>query len=219
MDPTGERIQARALDDHHPLRGHRARPSDPDYMVVRTRADALRLSADILGEREGPLVGLTEGEDSCEPVLAARDVRALVGMGVRIYLIADEEVLEQLREKVGPRLALERSAVRVWWPGASVRCNPFDHPLVLALEGERPADILEELSHQLDLSRPYVRAQITQLEDARAYVEHELTRVERRNHEIHERLRDTQIECHRQRTRAEAAEARLAAAERLPDQR
>jgi hypothetical protein len=215
MESPGERIPMKPTGDR-PAAGCGSTHSDPDYMVVRTHEDVLRLSADILGQREKPIVGLTHGEDRREPVLAAGDVRALVGVGVRIYLVADGEVLEHLRDEVGPRLALERAAVRVWWPGASVRCDPCDHPLVLALEDERPTDILQELSHQLDLSRPCVRAQFAQLEDARAFVEHELKRAEQRIHEIHERLRDSQIECHRQRTRAEAAEARLAALESQP---
>jgi hypothetical protein len=216
MDVPEERMHMPPTSEDPPPRRN-MQESDPDYIVVRTTDDMQRLSADILGERDRPIVGLTHGEDGHEPVLAASEVRTLVGSGVRIYLIASDDLLAEFKQEIGPRLRLERAAVRIWWPGASVRCDPADHPLVLALEGERPRDTLDELSHQLDLSRPYVREQITLLEDARAFLEHELASVEQRNREIHERLRDAQVECHRQRMRAEAAEARLAALERQPD--
>jgi hypothetical protein len=216
MDVPEERMEVPpSSEDHPPVHG--AEESDPDYMVVRTTRDVQRLSADILGERDRPIVGLTQGEDGYEPVLAASEVRALVGFGIRIYLIPTDDLLAEFKEEIGPRLTLERAAVRVWWPGASVRCDPADHPLVLALEGERQDDTLQELSHQLDLSRPYVRAQIMLVEDARAFLEHELASVVQRNREVHQRLRDVQVECHRMRTRAEAAEARLAGVEHQPD--
>jgi hypothetical protein len=191
--------------------------SDPDYIVVRTSHDVQRLIADIVSERDEPIVGLTQREDGHEPVLAAREVRALLGPGVRIYLIPEEDLLREFRRAIGPRLTLERAAARIWWPGASVRCDPDDHPLVVALEGEAPADTLQEFSHRLDLSRPYVREQIALLEDACAFLEHELDSLQERNHQIAERLRDTQIDCHNMRTRAEAAEARLAAGEAHAD--
>lgn len=216
MDVPEERMQMPPTSEDPPPRRD-ITESDPDYIVVRTTDDVRRLSADILGEHDRPIVGLTHCEDGLEPVLAASEVRTLVGSGVRIYLIASDDLLAEFKQEIGPRLTLERAAVRIWWPGASVRCDPADHPLVLALEGERPRDTLEELSHQLDLSRPYVRAQVTLLEDARAFLEHELARVEQRNRETHERLRDAQVECHRQRMRADAAEARLAALERQPE--
>lgn len=200
-----------------PLAACGLQESDPDYMVVRTSEDVERLRVDILGERDWPIVGLTPCEEGHQPVLAASDVRGLVGPRARIYLIASEDLLPELKEAIGPRLALERAAVRIWWPGASVRCDPADHPLIVALEGEDQRETLQEVAYQLDVSRPNVRAQISLLEDSRAFLEHELARVEQRNREIHERLRDTQVECHRLRMRAEAAEARLAGAERHTD--
>jgi hypothetical protein len=215
MELPDERVDMPPAD-RQPARAFGAEQSDPDYVVVRTTRDVQRLSADILGERDRPIVGLTHGEDGLEPVLAASEVRALVGLGIRIYLVPDDELLAEFKQEVGPRLTLERAAVRVWWPGASVRCDPSDHPLVLALAGERSSDLLRELSQQLDLSRPYVREQITLLDDTRAFLEHELARMVARNREIHQRLRDAQVERHRMQTRAEAAEARLAALQREP---
>src|ERR1700683_2043486 len=160
-----ERRQVPPTNEDPPPTHHMER-SDLDYVVVRTSGDVQRLSADILAERDRPIVGLTHGEDGHEPVLAASEVRSLVGPRVRIYLVPSDDLLAEFRDEIGPRLTLERAAVRIWWPGASVRCDPTDHPLVVALEGERPRDTLQEFSHQLDLSRPYVRAQISLIEDA-----------------------------------------------------
>jgi hypothetical protein len=115
------------------------------------------------------------------PVLPCADVRALVGAGVRIYLLASDELLCELREALGPRLALDRGAVRVWWPGAEASCDPADHPAVLALEDEPCAMTLEELALQFDLTRPRVRAHIKLIEDARAFVEHELALAQKHN--------------------------------------
>jgi hypothetical protein len=216
MDAPEEHLGVPPSSEDRPP-AQRAAESDPDYIVVRSSCDVQRLSADVLGERDRLIVGLTHGEDGNEPVLIASDVRALVGPGVHIYLIPTDDLLAELRDEIGPRLTLERASARIWWPGASVRCDPGDHPLVVALDAEPQADTLLEFSHQLDLSRPYVREQIVLVEDSRAFLEHELARAVARNRQAHQRLRDVQVECHRMRTRAQQAEARLAALERQPD--
>jgi hypothetical protein len=186
---------------------------DPDCVLVQSPADLRRLCADILGRRERPVVAITLDMDG-GPVLACSDIRAVVGPGVRIYLICDSDLLRGLRRLLGSKLAVEEGAVRTWWPGADARCNPADHPSVLALEGEPSRVTLEEFAHQFDLTRPRVRAQIRLIEDAHAFVEHELSRAYEHGRKVQERLRDTQIECHSLRTRAEAAEAGLADAQR-----
>ncbi len=190
---------------------------DPDCMLVVTGPELRRMCADILDVREQPVAALTLDADGV-PVLGLAAVRAVVGAGVRIYLIAGEDdLLHELRETLGPALALDRGAVRVWWPGAGPRCDPADHPLVLALEGEPSAVTLEELALQFDLTRPRVRAHIRLIEDARAFAEHELADSREQSRRIHERLRDAQIECHSLRTRTQAAEASLAAAQQAQD--
>jgi hypothetical protein len=189
---------------------------DPDYQVVASGRELQRLCAEILGPREQPVIGLTLDEDGA-PVLARADVRAVLGVGPRICLLCDDELLAGLREELGPRLALDRGAVRVWWPGACLRSDPAEHPAVIALQDEPDAATLEELALQFDLTRPRVRAHVRLIEDARAFVEHELRVAQQQSHRVHERLRDTQIECHSLRTRAEAAEASLAAAQRSSD--
>jgi hypothetical protein len=190
---------------------------DPDCIAVETMQGLRDLCVEIFGHRDRPLVGLTLGEDGTRPVLACRDVRSLVGPGVPIYLIRSDELLHGLRELIGGRLAVDRGAVRVWWPGANAGCDPGDHPAVLALEGEPQRITLEELAQQFELTRPRVRGHIRLIEDARTFLEHELARAQEQSRQVHERLRDTQIECHNLRTRAEAAEARMAAAEHPTD--
>lgn len=190
---------------------------DSDCIVVETISQLRGLCAEILGRREVPVIGLTLSADDDRPVLACSDVRELVGPGVRIYLIRGDDLLQSLRELIGSRLAIDRGAARVWWPGAHARSDWGDHPAVLALEGEPRRVTLEEFAQQFDLSRPRVRGQIRLIEDARAFLEHELTRAQEQNRKVHERLRDAQIESHGLRTRAEAAEARLAASEHPPN--
>jgi hypothetical protein len=186
---------------------------DPDYVIVASGRELERVCADVLGPRAQPVVGLTLDDDGA-PVLACADVRAALGAGPRIYLLCGDELLGGLRERLGPRLALDRGTVRVWWPGACVHSDPTDHPAVIALEDEPGAATLEELALQFDLTRPRVRAHIRLIEDARAFVEHELGVAQQHSHKIHERLRDAQIESHSLRQRAETAEASLAAAQR-----
>jgi hypothetical protein len=191
--------------------------SDSDCLAVETMDDLRCLSADVLGRREQPVVGLTLDANEDAPVLACGDVRAVVGPGVRIYLIFSDDLLFGLRQMLGGRLAIDRGMARIWWPGAGARCDATDHPAVLALEDEPYQLTLGEFALRFDLTRPRVRGQIRLIEDARAFLEHELGRAREQNRRVHERLRDAQIECHAQRTRAEAAEASLAAAQRPPD--
>jgi hypothetical protein len=189
---------------------------DSDCIPVETEQELRCLCAEILARRDRPVVGLTLAEEGVRPVLACRDVRALVGSNVHIYLIRDDDLLDEMRQLLGGGLTLDRGAVRIWWPGANAHCDPGDHPAVLALDGEPPLVMLEEFSQQFELTRPRVRGHIRLIEDARALLEHELARAEAQNHKVQERLRDTQMECHSLRVRAEAAEARLAAAEHPP---
>jgi len=190
---------------------------DADCTAVESLPQLHRVCAEILGRRDRPVVGLTLSLDMDGPVLACSDVRALVGPGVPIYLIYRDELVDGLRELLGARLAVHRGAARVWWPGATVHSDPGDHPAVLALEGEPRRVTLEEFAMQFDLSRPRVRGQIRLIEDSRAFLEHELTRAHEQSRKVNERLRDAQIECHRMRTRAEAAEARLGIIEHPSD--
>lgn len=190
---------------------------DADCVAVETAGDLRRFCSDILWARERPLVGFAPDLDGDEPELTFGDIRQAVGPGVCIYRISCEDLLDDLREMLGPELAIERGMVRIWWPAAGERLDPGDHPAVTALEGEPHHLLVEELANQFDLSRPRVRAQVRLIEDARAFVECELTRAVEQNRSDHERLRDAQIECHELRMRAEAAEASLADARRSAD--
>jgi hypothetical protein len=190
---------------------------DPNCIIVQGIEDLRCMSADILGDRDHPIVGLALRADTQEPVLASSDVRAVVGPAARIYLLAAEELLPGLQEVLGGRLTVHLGAARIWWPGANVRSDPSDHPLVPVLAGERRRDTLEEFTRQFDLSRPNVRRQIKLIDDTRALLEYELARMEARNRRLSERLRDTQIESHQRLTRAQAAEARLTGAPHKSD--
>lgn len=189
-------------------------PTDHDYIVVQSDEDLERLGEDILGERSRPIIGMTMRAGEREPVLGAHQIRGLVGAGVRIYLVAEEELLDALRGILGSRLRLDAGSVRIWWPGASKDADPADHPVVTALIDEDPADTLAEFEQEFDLSRPLVRRRVRTIDDARAFLEYEIARLQEHSRGVEERLRDTQIECHRLRIRAEAAEASLAADER-----
>jgi hypothetical protein len=202
-----DRESVSALDEA--LAGAGAEASDPNYFVVRGTQDVERLSRDILGDREDPVVGLTHRVSVQEPVLRCRDVRTVVGAGVRVYLLADEQVLGGLRKLLGSALRLDAGSIRIWWPGASPGCNPAEHPQVIGLQDEDYLDTLAQFAQEYHLSRPLVRAHVSVIEDARTLLEQEIVRVEEHTRRVHERLRDAHIECHTLRTRAHAAEARL----------
>jgi hypothetical protein len=186
---------------------------DADCVAVETAGDLRRFCSDILSARERPLVGFAPGLEGEECRLTFADIRQAVGPGVRIYRISCEDLLHDLREMLGPELAIQLGTVRIWWPTVGERVDPGEHPAVAALEGEPRHILVEELASQFDLSRPRVRAQIRLIEDARAFVEYELTRAVEQNRRMHEQLRDVQIECHGLRMRAEVAEANLGAAQ------
>jgi hypothetical protein len=196
------------------LAGLGAEAADPNYVVVRDTTGLERLCRDVLGERDDAVVGLTHRVSVSEPVLRCRDIRTVVGAGVRVYLLADEQMLTALRKLLGAALRLDAGSARIWWPHASPGCDPDSHPRVIGLPDEDYTDTLAHFAHEYHLSRPLVRTHVSVIEDARALLEHEMVRVEDRNRRIHERLRDAHIECHMLRTRAEAAEAHSAALER-----
>jgi hypothetical protein len=191
-----------------------AEASDPNYVVVRDTTDLERLCRDVLGERDDPVVGLSHRVGVPEPVLRCCDIRTVVGAGVRVYLLADEEMLTALRKLLGAALRLDAGSVRIWWPHARPGCDPDSHPRVIGLPDEDYTDTLAHFAHEYHLSHPLVRTHVSVIEDARALLAHEMVRVEDYNCRINERLRDAHIECHMLRARAEAAEARAAALER-----
>ncbi len=203
---------------HEELQLDRVLPVDRFCVTVENEHDLKRLCDDVLGERDYPIVGLTERPDSVEPVLRPSDIRGVVENDVRIYLVADERLLEELAAALGPRLRLDRGCMRIWWPHAAADSSPAEHPIVVALEGEDYLDTLAEFTLEFSLSRPGVRERVKLIEDARAFLEYEVARAVEESRSIAERLRDAKIECHELRSRAEAAEAALAALS-VPDAR
>jgi hypothetical protein len=211
IEPDPDRPwQIPAIDELFVAAGLRA--PDPDSIVLGDAEDAGLLCDDVLGTRERAVVGVAPRTDDFAPVLAPADVRAVVGPGVRVYLIPDEYVLEEVQARLGPRLRIPRGSARIWWPGATAYSDPAAHPWVIATAGERRWDTLEAFAEQFDLSRPRVRREIALAEDLRGVLEREIIHVEERESRLHERLRDAQLECHCLRTRAEVAEQRLARA-------
>jgi hypothetical protein len=151
------------------------------------------------------VVGLSCLEELNAPVLDPQRVREVVGVIPRIYYVPGEYLLRRLQGMLGQRLALPAASARVWWPGVTPRSNPAEHPLVLALDSESQTDMLAEFARQFDLSRPYVRAEISLIEDARGLAEHELSQAREQN-------RSVAIERDQALTRIEQAERALQAA-------
>jgi hypothetical protein len=83
---------------------------------------------------------------------------------------------------------------------------------VVPLEGESEPDAVAEFARQFDLSRPHTRRELKLTEEVRALAEHRAQEAQGLTHSIAERLRDSQMERHREQMRAEQAEAALAAA-------
>jgi transcriptional regulator with XRE-family HTH domain len=186
-----------------------------DPIAVREESELEDMVADLLAPRRAyAVVAVASSVDGDQPVIAASEIRAVVGPTARVYFVPGEALLGVLRERVGRGLALTLGAVRVWWPGVSRRSDPGDHPLVLSLEGESERDMLAEFSCQFHLSRPDVRREIKQIEDVRALAEHRLAEAEEKDDKTAQRLRDAHRERHREATRADAAEAALQIAQR-----
>ncbi|HTD09540.1 MAG TPA: hypothetical protein VK680_11670 [Solirubrobacteraceae bacterium] len=124
------------------------------------------------GDRDQPAIALTSGSTG-QLVLAPGKVREIVGGG-RIYLVRGEDLLLHLEGLLGPNLALPTGAARIWWPELTLDDDPLEHPAVLQLEDEPEADTFTEFARCFELSRPVVRREITQIEDARRLLEIEL---------------------------------------------
>jgi hypothetical protein len=186
-----------------------------DPIVVRGRPALRELQGQLLSkDRRQPIVALARSLESNEPVLAASDVRAIVGPEPALYFIGGEYLLRILQGALGRQLALHRGSARIWWPDLSRRSDPSDHPLVLELDGEPHGHMLAEFAREFDLSRPRVRREIKQVEDIRRMAEHELSDVRAQLTKTEERLRDAHVERHSEATRADTAELRAQAASR-----
>jgi hypothetical protein len=189
---------------------------DPEPIVVASGQGLQSMGSYLLsGDREQPAVALTLASTG-EPVLAPEKVRAIVG-SARIYLVTGTDALLHLEGLLGSNLALPAGAARIWWPELAFDSDPLEHPVVLQLEDEPEAEMLTEFVRCFELTRPVVRRAIKLIEDSRALLEHELKQARNRQHTTDELLRDTQVERHKQTTRAENAEARLTRAERERD--
>ncbi len=176
---------------------------DGGVIVVRSQQALREMQAHLLsGERGCPVVGLSRLEEVNGPVLAAEQVRAIVGAGPRVYYLPGEYLLRRLQVVLGRRLALPAAGVRVWWPALSTRSDPGDHPFVLVLDSESQAGMLAQFARRFELSRPVVRREIALVEGALGLVEYELSQAREQN-------RSVQLERDRALTRAGQAEREL----------
>jgi transcriptional regulator with XRE-family HTH domain len=192
---------------------------DSGPIVVSGEDELLKMVADLRSpNRMHPVVGLSSSPIESEPALVASEVREIVGPFARIYLLPNEDQRLGLKAKLGRKLALFPDTVRVWWPGLTRRSDPGDHPLVAVLEGESGPDLLAEFGREFELSRPHIRREIKQIEDARALAEHRCKQAEEKEHTARERLRDSQVERHREALRAVQAEEKLEAVILASDQ-
>lgn len=189
------------------------RVAELGVVEVASRQAVRDLVARLLGVRGEPVVGLALMEGAEVTVLPPRAVRRVIGAGPPIYILRREYFLRQLSSALGRRLGLTVGAARIWWPGLCHGSDPADHPLILHVERERADSFIREFARQFDLSRPAVREEIKTLDGVRGVLAYELEQERQRLERAEERLRDEQIERHRQHTRAQAAEARADAAE------
>jgi hypothetical protein len=182
-----------------------------ELVVVVSRRALASMEAHLFsGDRRQPVVGLARSLDSAGSVLAADDVRAIVGPGPRIYYLSEENMCRRLRNVVGSALELAAGGARVWWPGLSRDSDGGEHPLVLGMDGEPEANLLKEFERQFHMSHPVVRREVAVIDDLRRLAERELAQAREEN-------RDMKIERHEAIQRAEAAEARRDASSRPRD--
>ncbi len=183
--------------------------AEEDAHVVRNEVGLAKLEALLLGDRDVPVIVLTEAEDLPRPVLAPTRVREVVGSKALIWFLPGEQLPRRLRLRLGRSLAVCRGAVRIFWPGVSQSSAAGAHPLVPVLDGEPEEDALAELSRQFDLSRPSVRVEIEMIEDLRSILQSELSATAADLQHTAQRLRDANIERHVAITRVERLEERL----------
>jgi hypothetical protein len=182
------------------------------WIVVSSNRDVLRLTAVLRSARDHAVVVLTRLPEANEPVLPPEGVREIVGPAVRIYYVASDHALAHLRRTLGAKLTVPGGALRVWWPGLTLRSDPADHPLVVGLADEAPRELLAEFARQFDLSRPRVREELRSTEVARVMAEDQLRHALAEIQVVTAQLRDAQLDGYRASRRIEALEAALARA-------
>jgi hypothetical protein len=136
-------------------------------VLVSDERGLSRLERVLLGGQGSASVVLTRSRYGSGPVLPLQDIRAVLGVEPRIYFVSEDRLLSRLRVRLGSALAVNRGAVRIFWPGLALRSDSLAHPLVPVLDDEPLERSLAELARRFDLSRPTVRSEIRLIEDAR----------------------------------------------------
>jgi hypothetical protein len=177
--------------------------------LVRDEEGLARLGHSLLGKRETAIVVLTQLEDESRPVLPPGEVRTAVGQEARIYLVCGDHLLRRLRRILGLALMVERGTLRIYWPGLSLRSDPFSHPLIPVLADEPLELSLQELKRGFELTRPYVRGEIKLIEDARTVLQEEVEELKGDLKAMATQLRNASEQRHGAPPRAEAGEQQL----------
>lgn len=160
-----------------------------DVIAVRSAEALRRMEVHLLSrQRHAPAVALSPDLDGCLAPSAHARVREIVGEGPRIYLVGEEQLMRRLRLVLGRALTLPPCALRIWWPGLTLRSDPADHPFVLGLDGESEEGLLTEFERQFEFSRPRTREMLREIEDSRSLAQYERDRALERARRAEERL-------------------------------
>jgi hypothetical protein len=142
-----------------------------DLILLRSETELREMEGYLLSlDRDQPVVAIGPAIAPGSPTLAPDDARSTLGSAPRLYVLADDDLLD-LRG-LPSELALTRGcSARIWQPGLTTDSDPDDHPLVRPLGTE---NVLEVLALQFDLSRPRVRREIKRIEGIRVFTELQL---------------------------------------------
>ena len=109
------------------------------------------------GRRE-PLIAVTVSSRATEPFLDVEKLAALVAP-VPVVLLPTQELTWELTSLLPDDLGVYGGAARIWWPGLTVRDQPYRHPLVFAYSPEEGIRATQRIVEEL--ARREVRAFLT----------------------------------------------------------
>lgn len=122
-------------------------PRRSSYIEVTSPVAVGGLLAEIFSaERAYPVVALTMSPYPGAPSFDPLEVRAVIPVEARLYLVPPGRFERELSASLPFGLGLAPSAVRIWWPGLSVRSNPLDHPMVRVWSADGEGRALAELA-------------------------------------------------------------------------